>query len=303
MQQTAYTQVGSPHNSIGSPQQVQMGSPYSAVSSPDSQMFSPQNQAGSPFDQIPTSHSHMVLPQHQIGSPQYVSNSPPHYQTNVRSPSQFSGHSSEHLSTPPPQYTIQYPHTMEDVDGLPHLISFSNATSCVGMPVFGAEHVIYSMPSQQMTVLESHSMGPHHQLPPFANAFENPMSESQLPDKHTAPEAFCGLPDTVALPIKQIPNDFGLAPIEFYHPPTPPTPEGHPNLMCHPEMCVPPPPDMCGPLPPLPSHLCPIPTLASSGRRSKSRTFTSHFNIELPATLLTGKSLVHFLARIRATLS
>lgn len=249
IQQGAYSQAGSPHNSIGSPP-VQLGSPYSAVSSPESQMMF------SPPQQLPTSHAHVP----PLAQPHCMSHSPP-YQSNAASPGQFSaqGTSGQY----PPEYP---PHTMEEVGLPPQLIPFSNAT-CVGLPGFDGtqEPVIYSMPGHPMPVLETYSVGPHH-LPPFAQAFENQLHEGR-PEKHSSQD-YCSSPEGAGLPIKQIPNEYGLAPIDFYHPPTPPTPEGHPGILCPPEMCGPPLPEMCGPLHPLPNHLCPIPTLAT-GRRSK----------------------------------
>ena len=275
IQQGAYSQASSPHNSIGSPP-VQLGSPYSAVSSPESQMmFSPQQQ-------LPTSHAHVP----PLTQPHCMSHSPP-YQSNAPSPGQFSTQGS--TGPYPPEYP---PHTMEEVGLPPQLIPFSN-TTCVGLSAFDGvtqEPVIYSMPGHPMPVLETFSVGPH-QLPPFAQAFENQLHEGR-PEKHSSQD-YCGSPDSAGLPIKQIPNEYGLAPIDFYHPPTPPTPEGHPGILCPPEMCGPPLPEMCGPLHPLPNHLCPIPTLAT-GRRSKL------FHLSYPSThillsLLVRPNLHHML--------
>ena len=275
IQQPAYNQVGSPQNSIGSPQ-MQLGSPYSAISSPESQIYSPQN--AQHFNQMPPTSAQMVLPPHnQLGSPPYASHSPSPYQTTIRSPGQYSGCSSDSIPTTSAPYVVQYPpHTtaLEDVEGIPHLIPYSSApSSCAGVPaVFESmvqEPAVYSIPGQQhMAVLETYSMGPH-QLPPFAHVFESGLHpEARIPEKHSPPD----FSDSAAVPIKQIPNEYGLGPIEFYHPPSPQTPEG---MMCHAEMCGGPPLDMCGPLPPpLPNHLCPVPTLVNSGRRSKSHKHT-----------------------------
>ena len=275
VQQPPYSQVGSPQNSIGSPQ-MQLGSPYSAISSPESQIYSPP-QNPQHFNQMPTTSAHMILPPHnQLGSPPYTSHSSPPYQSTIRSPGQYSGCSSDSIPTSSAPYAAQYPphtSTMENVEAIPHLIPFSSAaSSCAGVPAvyesMAQEPVVYSFPGQQhMAVMET--MAPH-QLPPFAHVFENGMpSEGHISGKRSPSETSC-FSDSAAVPIKQVPNEYGLGPIEFYHPPSPPTPEG---MMCHPEMCGGAPLDMCGPLPPpLPNHLCPMPTLVHSGRRSKSHT-------------------------------
>lgn len=258
----------------------QVGSPYSMASSPENQIFSPQNQQ---FEhQLPPTSTHILPPpqNHHMGSPPYGSHSPSPYQSTIVSPGQYSGHSSEHIPVSAP-YHSQTGMDHSTVDGVPpQLIPFTScSTTCSGIPaVFDAmtgEPAIYSAPgSHHMPVLETYSIS-HNQLPPFPHMFEGPVaSDDRHADRHSPTKPFCQ-PESSALPIKQIPNEYGIGAIEFYHPPTPPNGgEGHPGMMCRSDLCVPPShlhPDLCGSLPPLPPHLCSIPTLATTNsRRSKS---------------------------------
>ena len=244
---------GVSHAPIGSPP-LQMGSPYSGCSSPPaSNCYSPEH------------YEHQMPPHSQpMGSPAYHTPSP--YQSNIHSPGQYAGNG----SAPSPTYS-----NMDTVEGVPHLIPFSSAVTTCGTAaiptVFAGEQAIYTVPHAHPQMVDTFSGNLPAHLPPFAHVFEGQLPhETQIQERHSSPESFCS--DSAPVTIKQMPNEFGIGGIEFYHPPTPPNMvEGAPpTLIYPPEMCGHLPPEMCGSLPPLPNHLCPIPTLSNHSRRSES---------------------------------